>query len=86
MLSVYSANKYEDSYNPACPLYGQHEANLTQAKRNDYLPKVDNMPQLQLDVVAVKGFTVNLMICSGKTAKFKGMLAWDPSLMPIISV
>lgn len=59
MLNVFSANKYGDFNDPACPLYGQYEANLTQAKRNSHLPKFDryNMAQLQLDVVAVKGFT-----------------------------
>lgn len=86
MLNVFSANKYGDFNDPACPLYGQYEANLKQAKRNSYLPKFGryNMAQSQLDVVAVKGFTVNLMICSGGTAKFKTMLVSDPSLMSII--
>lgn len=55
-------------------------------RKESHLPKFGryNMAQSQLDVVAVKGFTVNLMICSGGTVKFKTMLASDPSLMSII--
>lgn len=77
MLHVFSANKYGDFNDPACPLYGQYEANLTQAKRNSHLPKFEryNMAQSQLDVVAVKGFTVSPMMCSGGRAKLMTMLA-----------